>query len=137
MDVLVGSTIILGIWAAVGPLVGIRYGQELAKRWQKEHWIAQNRKQEFQEVLEAIASHFDPVNSGFGSRGTLRAPAEMRVREVFRTRIFIIEEMKALKVQERWEQAVGSRDKGCPREEFRARFEKLCDDLRSAAIGAR
>ena len=32
MDILVGSTIILGIWAAVGRLVGVRYGSELSIR---------------------------------------------------------------------------------------------------------
>jgi hypothetical protein len=54
MDYFVWATIFLTVWAAIGPLVGIRYGQELAKRWQREHWIAEHKRREFGEILSAF-----------------------------------------------------------------------------------
>jgi hypothetical protein len=76
------------------------------------------------------------VANGYGPRGDLRAPSELHVRQVFRSRIFIAEEMKVLKVQERWENAVHHRDKrGGTVEEFREQFDELCADLRAAALG--
>jgi hypothetical protein len=54
LDVFVVSTIILTIWGAIGPLIGVRYGQELAKRWQKEHWITDNEKEEYRRVLASL-----------------------------------------------------------------------------------
>jgi len=43
MDFFVGSTIVLGVWAAVGPLVGVRYGDELSQRAKRRQWLADER----------------------------------------------------------------------------------------------
>jgi len=63
MDGFVWSTIILGVWAAIGPLVGVRYGHDLAKRWQKEHWISDNKKQEYRELLGILTASFGAIES--------------------------------------------------------------------------
>ncbi|HEY2495998.1 MAG TPA: hypothetical protein VGK24_02925 [Candidatus Angelobacter sp.] len=57
-DIFVWSTIILSIWGAVGPLVGVRYGQELAKRNQRAQWILDSKKQEYKELLKAMGEAF-------------------------------------------------------------------------------
>ena len=54
MDIFVISTIILAIWGAVGPLVGVRYGNALARRIQRERWIADNKKEEFRALLAGL-----------------------------------------------------------------------------------
>ncbi|MFL6312589.1 MAG: hypothetical protein ACJ71W_10820 [Terriglobales bacterium] len=42
------------VWAAVGPLIGVRYGQELARRNQKTQWAADSKKKEFKELLSVL-----------------------------------------------------------------------------------
>jgi hypothetical protein len=54
MDPFVISTIILGIWGAVGPLVGIFVGHWLTKRWQREQWIADNQRDEYRKLLAGL-----------------------------------------------------------------------------------
>ena len=56
MDYFMWSTSILAVWAAVGPLVGIRYGQELARRFQKTQWVIDNKKAEYRELLGSMAN---------------------------------------------------------------------------------
>jgi hypothetical protein len=58
MDVFVWSTIFLGIWGLVSPFVGIRYGQDLARRWQKEHWTNDNARQECRELISTLTRAF-------------------------------------------------------------------------------
>jgi hypothetical protein len=60
----------LAIWVAVGPLVGVRYGQELAKRWQREQWIRENRNEECRELLQTqfmsnLSSSIRTMNRNF------------------------------------------------------------------------
>jgi hypothetical protein len=73
------STIILGVWAPLGPLVGIRYGHELSKRLQREHWLRDNEKQEYREVLRVLTSSFATIVR-CGSTGVVIGGEEMRTR---------------------------------------------------------
>ena len=54
-------TIFLSLWAAVGPVVGILVGAYLTKQWQREQWLADNRKEECRELLSAIARSSDAL----------------------------------------------------------------------------
>lgn len=47
-------TLILAIWAAVGPLVGIAIGHYLVRSWERKRWLADNRKEEYRRVLAAV-----------------------------------------------------------------------------------
>jgi len=42
------------VWAAVGPLVGVWIGAVLAKRWQREQWIADNKRAEYRKLLTTL-----------------------------------------------------------------------------------
>jgi hypothetical protein len=134
IDPFVLSTIILGVWAAIGPLVGVRYGNDLSTRAQKEHWIADNKKQEYRELIEALAAHFEPVDLNYGPRGTLRSGPEARMRDTFRNRLFIARDLEKLRACERWEKAVRERDDGGDSATFKQEFLKLTEDLRDAAL---
>jgi hypothetical protein len=98
IDIFVWSTIILAIWGAVGPLIGVRYGQELAKRWQREQWIRENRKEECRELLDAIYEQ-SPSATFVSSEQML---SEDNLLRIFKSRIFIAEDLARLNVQQRW-----------------------------------
>ena len=46
--------VFFAIWAAVGPLVGIAVGHYLVRSWERRRWLADNRKEEFKQVLVAL-----------------------------------------------------------------------------------
>jgi hypothetical protein len=106
MDFFVISTIILGIWAAVGPIVGIRYGHELAKRSQKEHWNNDNAKEEYRELLSALfdASNVSALNRSLGRETTAEEDlqeerSDRRLFGVIHTRLFIREFVQEQQIQ--------------------------------------
>jgi hypothetical protein len=102
------ATTILGIWAAVGPLVGVRYGQELARRNQKIQWVADSRKKEFKELLGALDSVFAfHIREGVVAKTDKASQKEYldmnhKASWCIRDRIFITDEIEELKVLERW-----------------------------------
>jgi hypothetical protein len=54
MDPFVISTIILGIWGALAPLIGIFVGHWLTKSWQRRQWLADNQKEEYRRILAGL-----------------------------------------------------------------------------------
>src|SRR5690242_9343170 len=113
MDFFICSTIILAIWGALGPLVGVRYGQELSSRFQRSQWIAENRKQECRELLGAMTAHAAAIGIAHDSRAT---PAERQRRDaleialisLFDDRLFISEDILKLNLRRRWFAGPGS-----------------------------
>ncbi len=79
IDTFVWSTIILAVWGAVGPLVGVRYGQKLAKRWQREQWIRENRKEVasyWEQFMNSLSFSTQTMNRNF-LRRTFRGFSEV------------------------------------------------------------
>jgi len=106
-DIFVWSTIILAIWAAIGPLVGVRYGQELAKRWQKQHWISENRKEECKGLLNLMADDYHANNFANSSRASSEdharsKQATLNLSNGFMSCIFLAKEVERLKLQDRF-----------------------------------
>jgi hypothetical protein len=143
IDPFVWSTIILGIWAAVGPLVGVRYGHDLSKRWQKEHWLANNRKEEYREVLQALSAAIGPMVQ-FGAPGStanleeLKAAtsAENAAYAILETRLFIKNELETLGVYGRWKALASKFSKDKNVQEFSEGYKTLTEDIRKAALGS-
>ncbi|MGH9499669.1 MAG: hypothetical protein ACRD3L_11065 [Terriglobales bacterium] len=139
MDVFVWSTIILAIWGAVGPLVGVRYGQELAKRWQKQHWISENRKEECRTLLNLIAADYHAHNVAHA--GTVSPEDYLRNREAtlsllnaLKSSMFIAKEIEELKVRDRWSQL--KNDRLMTTEERGEALDKLFAEIRDLVIRA-
>jgi hypothetical protein len=129
-DFLLWSTIILGIWAAVGPIVGIRYGQELAKRWQKEQWLRENRKQECRELLDAM--HQYSVVTSLTPNNTKEVAGNLIA--VFGSRIFIADDLRKSKLAERWPSIFHNRDRSeAERLEFLKQREEMTEEVRKFA----
>lgn len=43
-----------GAWAVLGPLLGVFIGAYIANRNQRKHWVAENKKQEYRELLSML-----------------------------------------------------------------------------------
>jgi hypothetical protein len=143
MDFFVGSTVLLGIWAAVGPLVGVRYGQELAKRWQKEHWT----NDECRELISTITNTFSIVLkyhavsvgglpiSGPHDADEMRElqQAEKNSYEIFYSRLFISEELSKREISEQWFTAIRTYETGKNSTQFGADFGNIVREIREIA----
>jgi hypothetical protein len=46
--------VLINVWALLGPSLGIFIGAYLTRRWQRQQWIADNKKQEFKDLLSAM-----------------------------------------------------------------------------------
>lgn len=134
MNFFVWSTIILGIWAALGPLVGVRYGHELAKRSQKRHWIDDNAKEEYRELLGAMfdAANMSVLNRSLGRETTsgedlAEEKSNHLLYGVMYTRLFIREFIKKERIKNRWEAAFAEHDKTHDLETLRMRLRELIE----------
>jgi hypothetical protein len=147
MDFFVWSTIILAIWAAVGPLVGVRYGSELSKRVQREHWINDNAKQECREVLSTLTTAFavivryhavpisGPPISGPHDSGEMRERDEVERRslETLHSRLFIADELEKRQIRERWVKAIRQYEDKADRTTFSREFGSISQEIRKIA----
>lgn len=139
MDFFVWSTIILGIWSAIGPLVGVRYGQDLARRNQRTQWILDNHRVEWKELINAIDATFTQY---IEYRNTsVKGPeehamvqeAERRFLVTVRDRLFIAEEVEALKVYERFIKAIRTFETRWGVNEFAEEYGAIKKDVLAAA----
>jgi hypothetical protein len=148
-NIFVWSTIILAIWGAVGPLFGIRYGQELAKRWQRQHWVNDNAKQECRELISTMADTFTVQLKYYAkSSGELpisgpHSETEMREHErafrasleIFYSRLFISDELVKLKTRDRWIASLRDYKEGGDKDKFAREFGALVEEVRNIAQG--
>jgi len=99
------------IWAAVGPLIGVLIGSFLTSRTQRAHWLADNKKQEYRELLTVLSeaytqllhlSNFAPPTNDQVNR------INFGVVDVIHNRIFTSDTVLVeLDVFKTWSRAVG------------------------------
>jgi len=127
MDFFVISTIILGIWAAVGPLIGVRYGNELSQRSARRQWLADEKAKEWREMLGVLTTSMTTI---IQCRQEVRT-VEMRKEdlrastaagEVLSNRLFVAQEVRRRQLLERWREAVEAFDKDGDPEAFGEKF---------------
>jgi hypothetical protein len=122
MDIFVWATVILGIWAAIGPLVGIYVGHRLLQAQQRRQWLADNRIQEWREVITTLdkslilITQFDAVRDlSTVEEKKAAMPAVLDARavalSVLNNRIFIAKEVRHHKMFDRWKRAVDEFDR--------------------------
>jgi len=102
-------TIVLGIWGAVGPLVGVIVGHVLTRSWQQRQWLLDQRKEEWRELLSTLTASFatickltGPVMVLDGNDMQKLDEAQTLAQTTIRDRIFIAKEVKELKIYELW-----------------------------------
>jgi hypothetical protein len=127
MDFFVVSTIVLGVWAAVGPLVGVRYGDELSQRSKRRQWLADERTKEWRELLSTLTTSMtDIIRCRQGERTTEvmkeDLDASVAAGEVLSNRLFIAKEVRRRELLDRWREAVQSFEKDGDPEAFGTKF---------------
>lgn len=127
MDFFVVSTIVLGVWAAVGPLVGVRYGNELSQRSARRQWLADERTKEWREMLGVLTTSMTTIircRQGEKTTEMLREDviANIAAGEVLSNRLFIAKEARRRELLEGWREAVSAFDKDGDAEAFGERF---------------
>jgi len=116
MDFFVVSTIILGVWAAVGPLVGVRYGDELSQRSKRRQWLADENTKEWRELLGTLTtSMVTIIQCRQGDRTVEMMKEDLRAStaagEVLSNRLFIAQEVRRRQLHDRWREAVATFEK--------------------------
>jgi hypothetical protein len=124
-------------WIAVGPLVGVSLGGYLTSRSQRRKWLADNKKDEYRELIAQLVKSFDEIRlfvedstvPGFDTAYEL-AIVLNRPLMVIRDRIFISKEITELEVSKRWGRAVdgfrGDRDV--------RKFASAFEDIRKSMV---
>jgi hypothetical protein len=98
MNFFIGTTTVLHVWAVLGPFVGAWYGSTLARHSQKNHWINDNQKEEYRELLSALfdAGNIGVLNRSLGRETTAEEDlqeerSDHRLFGIMHTRLFIRE----------------------------------------------
>jgi len=125
--------IFLSVWAIVGPLIGVALGSWLTTRNQRKHWIADNKKDEYRELLRVLNASTKTISNFHAQMGFRSGEEERKTEEAkdealiaIETRLFIRDEILKIKLRERWLYAIRELETGghslafvrCAREMF-------------------
>lgn len=124
------------IWSAVGPLIGVVLGAYLSRRWQREQWLLDNRKQEYRELLTALtdaymlmARFIRPMIALDSQTQRQLDQAERDSYRVIRDRIFIAVDMKSNDILRLWATAVENYRQTLDERVFAKRFDDINDKI--------
>jgi hypothetical protein len=116
-------TILLAIWALIGPLVGIALAHLLSKNWQRRQWELDNVKDETRELLRAFNALI-PAYTVWVRQGRRPVAAMIDQPEqwdrvlndytertvafhcALRDRLFIARDVKRLEIKKKWDIAM-------------------------------
>jgi hypothetical protein len=137
MNYFVVSTAVLTGWAALGPLLGVRYGQELSRRFQRAQWVSDNKKQEYKDlisVMQAGAEGWVKYHGRGKSTDDYNVALELdrNVMLTIQLGIFIGEELNKNSVLERWKAFVQGME-GQSAEETGSNYGVLLSGIRDLA----
>jgi hypothetical protein len=103
-------TLVLSLWAGVGPLVGLLLGHYLIRSWQRMQWLLDSRKQEFRELMSALSDTivhlmmFTPaLEEGHAEKEFAEFVAAQKVTmRVLADRIYIARDLRELNTSDRF-----------------------------------
>src|SRR6266851_6871445 len=119
-------------WSLLGPLVGVLVGAWLARSWDKQKWLSDNRKQECRELLTAVTHAATAIldrDTGTDVLSQMRKQAlandaYLISLKVFQDRIFIAGDVERAKLFDMWPVAVNRYNSTKDRNEFDDCFEQ-------------
>jgi len=96
------------IWVAIGPLVGVVIGALLARSWDRQKWIKDNRKQECKELLTAMSKAATLLLAARMAREKEAASRDMFLESlvVFSQSLFITKDAEYQQAFDLWKEAV-------------------------------
>jgi hypothetical protein len=128
------------VWAVVGPLAGVGIGAYLTGRRQKREWLKENKKEEYRELVAAITRCLSAyvqiygvqtVRSGEDERTIMAADANFA--EVVRSRLFIRNAVRHLKIAQRFMDVKADFRKNGVVELFITSSDRLVDEILAEA----
>jgi hypothetical protein len=132
-------TIALGVWAAIGPLIGIYLGHFLSRSWQQKQWLLDRRKEEWRELLTALAESlrvslkFYPARVLSGEEERQIVEAQSNSFRTIRDRIFIASDVQRLNIENRWSAAVQHHSQTMDAKKLGNAYTELRDEIVRAA----
>jgi hypothetical protein len=120
-------------------MLGILLGHYLTRSWQREQARADNVKQEYRELLKALAEAYTTyirLGAGEQSPEDQIAVQEARANSIstFHDRIYIARRLDEKKLMFAWIGMVASFERDLERMEFTNRFTDFQDRIRAMAI---
>lgn len=137
-----GFQIFLNVWAVIGAPAGIVLGSWLATRNQRTHWLLDNKRAEYRELLTTIAEAggkfvvfygMQPVVATGEQRFMIGETARTSV-DVIYNRLFIADEVEKLNIQRRWEGALSVLQTSHDVNAFGKSLDDITGDIRRAAL---
>src|SRR5664279_1675153 len=106
---------VLGVWSVAGPLVGTAFGAYLSRASVRKHWLEDNKKQEYRELLSTLLRAYNAAQLTYSNgashwdRSLLQSytDAIYEAGIVLEDWIFIGKEVAQLDLKQRWERAMG------------------------------
>jgi hypothetical protein len=134
--------IFLNVWAVIGPPAGILLGSWLATRNQRGHWLRDNKRAEYRELLTTIAEAGGKFVVFYGMEPLVAtAEEQFAIGETARTsvdviynRLFIADEVEKLNIQSRWEGAISALQKSNNVNAFGKSLDEITGDIRRTAL---
>ena len=128
---------LLSVWSVVGPLVGTAFGAYLSRSAVRKHWLEDNRRQEFHELLSTLLRAYNAAQLSYSDGAahwdrTLLQSYTNAIYEagiVLEDRLFIGEELTRLDLKGRWDRAMGELRSTHNHQTFSDEFEKVKQDI--------
>jgi hypothetical protein len=132
----------LNIWAIVGPLVGILLGSWLTTKNQQRHWLLDNKRSEYRELLTSIADAGSKLLVFWGGNPIVATGEEQfmigetarQSGDVIYNRLFISHEVEKMDLLKRWESAIDVLRRSHNVDVFGKSMDQIMDDIRRAAL---
>ena len=127
------------VWAVAGPLIGVLIGGWLTYRTQSRQWLANNRKEEYRELMTVLTNaaaslieaaqmkrHMIPPDEDLEPRAKREYDKSLRILQ---DRIFIAREVEEMELFDRWGRAMADLQETNKYQTFEDRFEAMKRDI--------
>ena len=130
-------------WSSIGPMVGVLVGAWLARSWDKQKWLNDNRKEECRELLTAVTDAVTAIlDRDIATSGVSYATKQARANDaflislkIFQDRIFIARDIEGAKLFDIWPVAVNRYNSSANRHDFDDSFEAIKKKIVQIAVG--
>lgn len=102
-------TLAVTAWGAIGPFVGIFVGSYLARAGQRRQWMADNRVQEWRELISTLVGCVEALGRAGHQNAPTTEEREIQLLEADTTamraisnRVFISKDMQQEQLPKRW-----------------------------------
>jgi hypothetical protein len=143
-------TLALGIWAPIGPLVGITIAHLLSKSWQRRQWELDNVKDETREMLQTFTALVPAFTMWARHCRFYSSTNEAQVQQMnkfqdeyierttafhcaLKDRLFIATDVKRLRIKERWATAMKQYHDTYNESALEQEVDAICEGLTSIA----